>query len=200
MRNRDTTNAHKRNREMKLERMDSYNKHPKLCENCKSPIPYDKRINKYCSHTCAATVTNTYRRKPKFCLYCGKELPNDRNYRELKFCRNDGKCRRFYNFNIRLNGGYSIDPKAARVYYIELRGHKCEKCKLSMWMWEPIFLSLHHKNGDFEDYRPENVELLCGNCHPLTDNFGSKHRGEGRTLRVRTKRKVLLIRKTNSVW
>lgn len=47
----------------------------------------------------------------------------------------------------------------------------CEKCKRTEWEGEPIPLELHHINGDNTDNRLENLQLLCPNCHALTDNY-----------------------------
>lgn len=35
-----------------------YEEYPKLCGHCKTPIPYDRRKNKYCSRKCSASLTN----------------------------------------------------------------------------------------------------------------------------------------------
>jgi 5-methylcytosine-specific restriction endonuclease McrA len=35
-------------------------------------------------------------------------------------------------------------------------------------------LELHHVNGDGNDNRLENLNLLCGNCHSQTDNWGGR--------------------------
>ena len=40
-----------------------------------------------------------------------------------------------------------------------------------MWMNKKIPLQLHHINGDRTDNRIENLQLLCPNCHALTDNY-----------------------------
>ena len=52
----------------------------------------------------------------------------------------------------------------------------CEGCGLTEWRGRPIPLALHHVNGDRHDNRVENLELLCGNCHGLTDNFAGRNR------------------------
>jgi DNA-binding transcriptional ArsR family regulator len=51
----------------------------------------------------------------------------------------------------------------------------CEGCGLAEWRGRPVPLALHHINGDGVDNRLENLQLLCGNCHGLTDNFGVKN-------------------------
>jgi Zn finger protein HypA/HybF involved in hydrogenase expression len=58
---------------------------------------------------------------------------------------------------------------------IEERGHRCEKCGLSEWLYGPIPLEIHHINGKAKDHRRENIQILCPNCHSLTDNFCGKN-------------------------
>lgn len=45
----------------KQRRIDSYNEAPNLCMQCKSPLPYDKKHNKFCSKSCSASFNNTGR-------------------------------------------------------------------------------------------------------------------------------------------
>lgn len=60
----------------------------------------------------------------------------------------------------------------------------CERCGLTEWLEEPVPLSLHHVNGDRYDNRLENLALLCGNCHALTDNFAGRNRHRATKLRM----------------
>lgn len=53
--------------------------------------------------------------------------------------------------------------------------HKCECCKLSEWLDEPIPLELHHKDGNRFNNTIENFELLCPNCHAKTDSYRGKN-------------------------
>jgi hypothetical protein len=48
----------------KKQRLETYNLTPKLCENCYTPIVYEKRTNKFCSKSCSAIVNN-YKRGPR---------------------------------------------------------------------------------------------------------------------------------------
>jgi transposase-like protein len=52
-----------------------------------------------------------------------------------------------------------------------IKENKCESCGITEWMGKPITLQLHHINGNHSDNRLENLQILCPNCHSLTDNY-----------------------------
>lgn len=54
--------------------------------------------------------------------------------------------------------------------------HICEDCGLTQWKEQPIPLELHHISGNRQDNRLENLQLLCPNCHALTDNYRGKNK------------------------
>ena len=64
--------------------------------------------------------------------------------------------------------------KAIKPHLIKERGHMCEDCKRSDWMGQQIVLEVHHIDGDRTHNQPENLQLLCPNCHALTDNWRNK--------------------------
>jgi hypothetical protein len=64
-----------------------------------------------------------------------------------------------------------------------LKHARCESCLRKTWQGQFIPLDLHHKNGDPKDNRLENLELLCPNCHRLTDNWGTRRRFQARSSR-----------------
>lgn len=52
-----------------------------------------------------------------------------------------------------------------------LKENKCENCGISEWYGQPLQCQLHHINGDPSDNRLENLQILCPNCHSLTENY-----------------------------
>lgn len=52
---------------------------------------------------------------------------------------------------------------------------KCECCGYSQWMGKPISLQLHHKDGNRNNNTLENFQLLCPNCHAMTDSYRGKN-------------------------
>ena len=56
-----------------------------------------------------------------------------------------------------------------------IKEYKCERCKNTEWEGMPIPLQIHHMNGVHNDNRLENIQLLCPNCHSLTDTYAGKN-------------------------
>jgi hypothetical protein len=56
-----------------------------------------------------------------------------------------------------------------------VKAYVCESCKNTEWMNSPIPLECHHKNGNNADHTLDNLQLLCPNCHAMTDTYRSKN-------------------------
>ena len=57
-----------------------------------------------------------------------------------------------------------------------IKKYECECCHNTIWNGEPIVLEVHHKDGDRTNNSIDNLQLLCPNCHAMTDNW----RGRGK--------------------
>jgi hypothetical protein len=181
MRKINTTNANKRWRELRKERIAEYNTHPRICENCPNPIPYDVHTcQRFCSRSCAALYNNALRphkHQSHDCKLCGKSL----SYKTVgDHCI---KCASIVDIESRISNGEKVSIQALRRYLIKIRGKKCEECKLETWRDIPIPLDTHHINGKCDDDRIENLKLLCPNCHSITPTYKGKNKGNGRSNR-----------------
>ena len=56
---------------------------------------------------------------------------------------------------------------------------RCEGCSKTTWRGSPIPLELHHINGDKKDNRLKNLQILCPNCHAVTNNYSGRIKKKG---------------------
>lgn len=72
-----------------------------------------------------------------------------------------------------------------RRYLIETQGERCSLCGWSKI--NPITgktpLEIDHIDGNYQHNAPDNVRLICANCHSLTPTFRGLNRGNGREQR-----------------
>ena len=127
--------------------------------------------------------------KKYYCLNCGKEL-HQSSGSSHKFCNN--KCQNEYKYKQfieRWKNGEEKGMRGAcstslyiRKYLLEKYNNKCEKCgwgEVNQFT-NTIPLEIHHIDGDCTNNKEENLQLLCPNCHSLTENFGSLNKNSKR--------------------
>ncbi len=75
-----------------------------------------------------------------------------------------------------LFNGSTINPHKLKLKLIadKLKEKKCENCEGRNWLGKEIPLELHHINGNRFDNRIENLQIICPNCHALTDNYSGR--------------------------
>lgn len=79
-----------------------------------------------------------------------------------------------YNYD-RFQKDHYLKPAHMLDAIVNLRGWMCENCHNTEWMGKKIPLEVHHIDGDNCNNELNNLQLLCLNCHALTDNFRSSN-------------------------
>jgi hypothetical protein len=157
-----------------------YAANPKLCLTCGEMIPFEKRRSKFCDHSCSASYNNrgvTRNIKGSKICQCGK--PKKPHNKYCAACAGDYVYRRIKSVET------AKTDEARKRLLIEQRGHRCEDCGLETWKQSPIPLELHHIDGDSDNNRGYNLQLLCRNCHALTDNHKRRNKSGKRQLERR---------------
>ena len=116
-------------------------------------------------------TTKTY-----ICEYCGDKAPWS-HQKTNKYCSlNCAHSGRFENTTVaRFNEGVTL-----RKVLAHLRGYRCEVCGIDKWNGKKLVLQVDHINGLANDNSPENLRLICANCHSQTEHLGGKNKGRGR--------------------
>ena len=161
---------------------EKYEENPKCCKQCGKIIPYDKRENDFCNHSCAASYNNKVQQKEiSHCLYCNKEIPKGN-----KFCNTT--CQREYNYHQYIDRWLSGEETGIigendisnhiRRYLFELHNNSCEQCGWNQVnkYTNKVPLQIHHIDGNCKNNNFKNLQLLCPNCHSLTENFGARNK------------------------
>ena len=125
-----------------------------------------------------------------YCLFCGNELKKG----QTKFCSNECQVKYQRDKYIEkwkqgledgLSGEYGLSSHI-RNYLLEKHNHKCELCgwgEMNPYT-NTIPLEIHHKDGNYLNNSEDNLQVLCPNCHALTETIKS-HNKTGRKGRKR---------------
>ena len=118
------------------------------------------------------------------CLNCKRLYVSGRNTFG-KYC--SISCQKSYESDLKyvewLNGNPLWSNKNTISYknaVIKRDGYSCSKCSIEKWNGLDISLELEHLDGNSENNLPENLKLLCPNCHSQTLTYKGKNKGNGR--------------------
>lgn len=170
------------------------NSKKKYCINCGKEL--NGRSQKmFCSISCAAQHNNKLRKKDekeRYCATCGKPL---KSYQKV-YCSTE--CQYKHNYktiqeyiekwkNGEESGctpSYKIDRRV-KEYLLEKYNHSCQICGWNVVnkFTGNVPLQIHHIDGDCTNNKEENLQLLCPNCHSLTENYGSRNKNSKRVFR-----------------
>lgn len=150
----------------------------KVASRLDIPLPQRRKIN-------PNETFNKETGKIFYCLNCGKEL-HLFGHATCKFCDNNCQQEYYYKKYIKdwlegkESGVIGTDDISKRIkrYLFEKYNNSCQICgwnKVNPYT-EKVPLQIHHIDGDCKNNRPENLQLLCPNCHSLTENFGSRNK------------------------
>ena len=96
-------------------------------------------------------------------------------------CQQDDALRK--RASMWVTGQFFFPNRVLRRIIGLMRGYKCDVCGLSSWNGKEVVLEVEHRDGNSENCSPDNVCLICPNCHSQTETYKGKNRGKGRHYR-----------------
>lgn len=132
----------------------------RICEVCSTPFTHiSSRSNsaKYCSRTCYHKAQHLRGSVKKNCLHCDKE-----------FLTSPSKNRKFCSIECRVNEQKTkFNPTFQTVRKSMKRRDMITSCERCGYDDVPQILGVHHKDRNRRNNAPDNLEVLCPNCHSL---------------------------------
>ena len=147
-------------------------------------------LRKYGLKTTSKYGGNPKSRKIRLCVNCGKELTENQN--RNKHCSLN--CHIEYTYKIYisrwkdgLESGHTKYFKVTgyiRKYLFKKYNNKCCKCgwgEINQYS-KTIPLEVDHIDGNWQNNKEENLELICPSCHSLTSTYRGLNKGNGRNI------------------
>lgn len=160
------------------------------CDICGKEFDNERQCSGHKSvHFRPHQYSNRQRKTESVCIYCGNRV----NSKNASFCSK--QCEINYKqlqweskwFSGEINGFYETNhwgktPDRIRKYLFRKYDNKCARCgwgEINSFT-NRIPLEVEHIDGNYKNNRPENLILLCPNCHSLTETYRGANRGNGR--------------------
>lgn len=155
-------------------------------------------MNSLCDYGCGNLSAHILNSGKKCCQSSYQACPalKEKNSNGLKKAYANGKKKNFFTNEHReqsivskisatlesvlCEGSFSSPGYVKKLLFEHLQlEKKCQCCGLVEWLGKPIVLEVDHINGYRTDNRPENLRLLCPNCHSLTDTWRGRNINKG---------------------
>lgn len=163
--------------------------HRKTCLECQREFNATNNRAKFCSHSCSAKCSNRklYPLRKRPCSRCPESTRGVAGGKKIyKRTACTWQCKRQRRIQEWLDGAVDFSTthgisQIVRDYLLEKAGFQCEACGYSKARRDgKSILQVHHRDGNWRNCRPENLNILCPNCHALTENYGARNVGNGR--------------------
>ena len=150
----------------------------KNCKKCGNEFEPQKGLVDYCSLTCRNSRTWTEEGKQRL----SETMKNSEKVKLNAIKTKDiwleiNERRREKHVKKILESNYDdLSFNSLRYRILFEQDNKCNSCGLSEWLNEPLILELEHKDGNHFNNERSNLEMICPNCHSLTNTWRGRNK------------------------
>lgn len=151
----------------------------KNCKKCGIEFIEKTGLKNYCSFSCrnSRVWSDEDKLKKSISAQKSEKVKLANNNRPNDFWLKIGKTRKENHKKRILQTEYSnLSFESLRYRIIYEQDEKCNKCGLDNWLGEPLVLELEHKDGNHFNNLRDNLEMLCPNCHSLTETWRGRNK------------------------
>ena len=187
-----------RKRKPKKEK-EGYKSNDKFCVGCGKKLT--NRQTKFCSKKCKDKTHYVSGELNLICKTCGNVFKSTTQQRQ--FCCRDcaDKYKSISLIKDWIEGSKKLNPNSTipdtiRKFLFEQAHYKCEQCGFEGYNVKTgrTILQIHHIDGNSSNNNKENLQVLCPNCHAMTENFMGLNKGKSaRNKRYKNKKVLDLI-------
>lgn len=155
-----------------------------ICKKCGKEFQPVKGLVNYCSLQCrnSRSWSNEDKRKKSISAKNSNKLKNqlesirtDEIYEKISKTKKEKRKKQILESDYK---DLSFESLRFRILYEQ--ENKCNKCGLDKWLGQDIVLELEHKDGNNKNNNRDNLEMICPNCHSLTETWRGRNKRERR--------------------
>jgi 5-methylcytosine-specific restriction endonuclease McrA len=178
------------------------------CKKCNREFEPIKGLKSYCSMECRNSRIWSESHKIKLSISAKKsnkvKEANKRNgndperIKKYKQWAVENRKRKIIQIMQTSFENLNWPDRRIKIYYEQ--ECKCNTCGNDKWQDKDIPLELEHKDGNHFNNERSNLELLCPNCHALTDTWRGRNKKNQKPKGYKISDETLLEALLNNNW
>ena len=153
------------------------------CKKCGKEFNPVKGLVNYCTIECrnSREWSDDDKKKKSISAKNSEKVRESNKNRPKEMWEKIGlKRKETHKQNILTSNYEDLSFESLRFRILYEQENKCNKCGLDKWLGQDIILELEHKDGNNKNNVRDNLEMICPNCHSLTETWRGRNKKERR--------------------
>ena len=153
------------------------------CKKCGKEFNPVKGLVNYCTIECrnSREWSDDDKKKKSISAKNSEKVRESNKNRPKEMWEKIGlKRKETHKQNILTSNYEDLSFESLRFRILYEQENKCNRCGLDKWLGQDIILELEHKDGNNKNNVRDNLEMICPNCHSLTETWRGRNKKERR--------------------